>query len=249
LSFVILLKPLITEGLTYGIAYAATIWAQSLAAAGEESAAILVDASVASAGGLVISAIIGVALFFALIALASVLFRKYYLTVNIYNFDPNHAWTAINYHGDNSEIPNGSWSNETLAKFAPAGSEVTPPGFSPVTTLNGVVTYVSYAFDNDSTFLQGLGIAVAVSRDDSTVGFALKYVIHRFSDNKISLSGNIASPNTFDLESYYNDGWASGSSTSAQAADMTITSSTPALGGASDGAYTFEVSIGAPPPT
>jgi hypothetical protein len=53
LGFAILVRPLITAGVEFGIAYAAQLLAEGLAAAGVESAAVMVPASVASAGGYV----------------------------------------------------------------------------------------------------------------------------------------------------------------------------------------------------
>ncbi|KAL0956017.1 hypothetical protein HGRIS_002191 [Hohenbuehelia grisea] len=170
LTFVVLIRGLITDGVAWGIQYAATQLASAAAAAGVEESALMVPASVATMGGLVIAGIIGVGLFFAVMALASVLFRQYFLTVNVFNFDPAHAWNSLQWHGDNADISNGEWKNETIAKFAPVNAGVTPPGFNPVNNLENTVTYLSIAFENDSTFLQGLGVGMLLTRDDDVFG-------------------------------------------------------------------------------
>ena len=69
---------------------------------------------------LIIAGIIGVALFFAVMALSSILFRQYYLTVNVFNFDPNNEWNSLQWYDDNANISNGEWKTESIAKFVPA---------------------------------------------------------------------------------------------------------------------------------
>ncbi len=140
---------------------------------------------------LIIAGIIGVALFFAVMALASIIFRQYFLTVNIFNFDPSKEWKSLSWYSDNANISNGEWKAQLIPEFTPAcksalhlhlllpeqrnnsvrpASGVSPPGFSPVVNFENVVTYLSMAFENDSTFLQGLGIGILMSRDDDTEG-------------------------------------------------------------------------------
>lgn len=73
---------------------------------------------------LIIAGIIGIALFFAVMALADILFRQYFLTVNVFNFDAQHEWKSLGWYSDNADISNGEWKNETIPKFAPAGTYV-----------------------------------------------------------------------------------------------------------------------------
>ncbi|KDQ27085.1 hypothetical protein PLEOSDRAFT_1097387 [Pleurotus ostreatus PC15] len=247
LTFVYFMKGLISDGVAWGIEFAATQLAEAAAAAGVEELAIAIPASVASAGGLIIAGIIGIALFFAVMALADILFRQYFLTVNVFNFDAQHEWKSLGWYSDNADISNGEWKNESIPKFAPAGTGVTPPGFDPVENLENVVTYLSMAFENDSTFLEGLGIGVLISRDDNTEGIAIKYVVHRFSDNDIGIQAITSDPATYDLKGYYNGSWVSGNSTETTLGALRITGHTPYLSGAPNQSYEYNVNIGLPP--
>lgn len=78
-----------------------------------------------------------------------------------------------------------------------------------------------------------------------SVGFALKYVVQRLSDNKIAVQGIKGTSTTFDLPQFYktDSNWVKAKSTSATAGDLTINCSTPALSGASDQTYTYEVRV------
>ncbi|KAF4594280.1 hypothetical protein EYR40_009083 [Pleurotus pulmonarius] len=276
LTFVFFMKGLISDGVAWGIEFAATQLASAAAAAGVEELAIAIPASVASAGGLIIAGIIGIALFFAVMALADILFRQYFLTVNVFNFDAQHEWKSLSWYSDNADISNGEWKAETIPKFAPAGTGVTPPGFDPVQNLENVVTYLSMAFENDSTFLQGLGMGVLMSRDDDTqgtlplphpsrtppahtphsrpplssphtTGIAIKYVVHRFSDNDIGIQALTSNPAGYDLKGYYNGSWVSSNSTETTLGSLRITGHTPYLSGAPNQSYEYNVNIGLPP--
>ncbi|KAJ3917308.1 hypothetical protein F5877DRAFT_80051 [Lentinula edodes] len=250
LGFAFLVRPIIQTGLEIGLAAAANLLAEGLAAAGLESAAVLVPASVATIGGVVIAGVLGVALALGCIALSSVIFKQYFLVINIYNFDTAHQWATVQHYQDNSVVSNGSWTDQTLAKFVLSGNKVAPPGFDPVTTLDNVVTYLNANFQNDSTFLEGLGEAIVLNRDDAAAALAIKYVVNRTSDNQIGAEGISGSGATYDPGNYYNSGtWNTSNSCQTTAGSLTVNCFTPALGGASNETYTYEVNVGLPPPS
>lgn len=71
---------------------------------------------------LLVASVLAVGLFLAVIALASIIFRQYFLTINVFNFDANHAWTNVAwYDGTNGEIANDEWKELEVGKFVPAG--------------------------------------------------------------------------------------------------------------------------------
>jgi len=249
LAFVAFMKPLISEGVSWGISYAASRLAQAAGDASLEALAALIPSSVAGAGGLIIGGVIGIALFFAVIWLSDIIFRQYFLTVNVFNFDSSSIWKNVTWYADNAEISNDEWKDVQIAKYVPAGGQLYPPGFSPPTALESVVTYFCIAFNNVSTFLEGLGIGMVVGRDDNAQGLALKYILHRFGDNEIGLQGIPGNPNSFDLPNYYNSGsWVQANSTETTVGSLQVTGYTPYLSGAPDQAYEFNVNVGLPPP-
>ncbi|ESK82696.1 pyk10-binding protein 1 [Moniliophthora roreri MCA 2997] len=247
MAFTVLLQPLIAQGIAWGIAFAAAQLAQAAAAAGLPALAALVPASVATLGGLIIGAIIGVALFFAVMWLADFLFRQYLLTVEVFNFDSDHVWNSISWYSDNAQISNDEWKTVPIPKYAPAGNQVYPPGFYPPTTVENVVTYLSIAFINVNTFLEGLGIAILLGRDDGAQGLALQYFLPRFGNNQIGLQAINGNPNNFNLGNNYNNGyWVTSNTTSANVGSLPVTGYTPYLQGAPDNAYNYIVKLGSP---
>ena len=83
----------------------------------------------------------------------------------------------------------------------------------------------------------------------SATGLAVKYVVHRISKNQIGAQGIDGSGVNFDLATYYNKGtWVTAQNVQTTAGGYTVEGFTPALSGASDDTYTYEVNIGLPPP-
>ncbi|CUA77813.1 hypothetical protein RSOLAG22IIIB_12852 [Rhizoctonia solani] len=247
--FTFLVKPLIQEGITWGIAYAATKLAQLAAQAGVEAFAVWIPSAVASIGGLVVAGILGILVSFGALALMNVIWKKYWLVLNVYNFDADHNWSNLDHYSDNSKVSNGEWKTKVVDKFVKAGGSVTPPGFDPVEPMDNVVTYLAMTFENDSTVLQGLGEGVLMGREDKGAGMALKYVVHRFKDNEIGLKGIEGDPSNFSIKDFYNGGgWVTAKSIEVQSGNYKMTGWTPALGGDKEGVYTYEVNLGLPPP-
>ena len=77
-------------------------------------------------------------------------------------------------------------------------------------------------------------------------GIAIKYVIHRFSDNDIGIQALTSNPANYDLKGYYNGSWVSSNSTEASLGGLRITGHTPYLSGASKQSYEYNVNIGLP---
>ncbi|KDN34243.1 hypothetical protein RSAG8_12670, partial [Rhizoctonia solani AG-8 WAC10335] len=121
LAFSTLIKPLISQGIEWGISYAASQLTEFLAAAGLEELAALVPASVASSGGLVIAGVIGILVAFGVLALLSVIFKKFWLVLNVYNFDFDYPWASAKHYDDNAQVSNGEWQNKTIPTFKTAG--------------------------------------------------------------------------------------------------------------------------------
>ncbi|CAE6409412.1 unnamed protein product [Rhizoctonia solani] len=248
LAVTFLIQPLITEGITWGIAFAATQLVEYLAIAGAPSLAALVPASVATGGGLIIAGIIGIFVAFGVLALFSFIWKKFWLVMNVYNFDSTYEWRSVNHYDDNANISNGEWKTKSIDTFKPADSVVFPPGFKPQKPLESVVTYLAMTWENDSTFMQGLGEGVVMGRQDNQAGVALKYIVHYWTDNEIGLNYIDGNPTSYNLSNYYNNGsWLKALSTQASSQGYTITGHTPKLGGSSDNDYYYDVSIGLPP--
>ncbi|CUA72071.1 hypothetical protein RSOLAG22IIIB_10042 [Rhizoctonia solani] len=249
LAFSSLVKPLIAEGIQWGIKKAASQLAEYLFAVGLEKLGILVPESVIPTGGLVIAGVIGVFVVFGILGLINVIFKKFWLIVNVYNFDLDRAWTSIKYHGDNAQVSNEEWRNKTIPTFKPVDPTVFPPSFSPPQPMESVVTSLCMTFDNINTTMQGLGVGVLLSQGNNQIGTALKYIVHYFSDNEINLEFINEHASTFGLEEWYNNGdWVRSQSKQVESGKYLITGYTPKLGGSENDDYYYDVCIGLPPP-
>lgn len=51
-------------------------------------------------------------------------YRPYYLTVNIYNWDKNHSWKVVEWHGDNAMVDPDGESKEWKPEELPAASSL-----------------------------------------------------------------------------------------------------------------------------
>ncbi|KAJ8694697.1 hypothetical protein PTI98_007349 [Pleurotus ostreatus] len=248
LAFVNFMKWLVYDGVTWDMAYAATQLSEAMSAVGLQDLAKLIPQSVSKIGGLVVAGVLAVALVFAVLAFAGVVFKEYLLTVSVFNFDSSSIWKSLGWYGDNAELTNGQWENQSLGSFVSSGTALMPPGFSPAKPQNCVVNYVSIVIRNKSEFLQGLGAAMLFS--DTTQGATLKYVVHRVESNAIAVKSIPGDPATFDLQEFYKDAdsWVQAKSTSTQQGSLTISAYTPFLNGAPDDEYEYLVNIGLPSP-
>ncbi|KAG9091082.1 hypothetical protein FS749_000097 [Ceratobasidium sp. UAMH 11750] len=248
LGFARLVQPLLQQGVSWGLELAAEKLTQCLASVGLEELSALVAPSVVAEGGLIVAGVIGMLAFYVTLILFNWLFKQYCTVINVYNFDPNFEWSSITHYDDNAKLLNGSWEPETISKFGAASGSLLPPGFQPVRPVTGVVTYFTAIFTNVSLFLEGLGEGIVMARSDNQMGLALKYVVHRFSNNEIGLQAITSDPSSFDIGSYYNNSpWTDSQSVSVQSGNYIMTAYTPELGGAKFDTYTYDVNIGLPP--
>ncbi|KEP47140.1 putative transmembrane protein [Rhizoctonia solani 123E] len=249
LAFATLAKSLISQGIEWGIQYAASKLAEFLTAVGAKDLAALIPTSVESTGGLVIAGVIGVFVVFGLLALLSVIFKKFWLVLNVYNFDLDYQWSSAKHYGDNAQPSNGEWQDRTIPTFKPADPAVFPPGFNPRQPMESTVTALSMTFDNVKVGMQGLGEGVLMNRDDSQAGIALKYIVRFWTDNEVGLKFIDGDASAFDLEDYYNNGnWVKSQSVQVDSGEYSVTGYTPELSGSDNNNYYFDVSIRLPPP-
>jgi len=242
LGFTILLKELIAEGIGYAVAFICLKLAQALASLGWEAAVVQVSSTVVSVGATLLTAFLGILIFFAILVIASYLWVQYDLLVEIYNFDPSSDWsTASNDYMDNAVIPGiDYYAPLTVPKYIPPNNVITPPGFEPITNLDGVVGYMTYVFENDSKFLEGLIVALQVSNQAGNQSFMIKYNLDRFRNNRIGLKVG-----TEDLSNYVkNDPWVNGLNTQIVVGNLNVSATTDYQSGAPHNVYNLIVNIG-----
>ncbi|EUC60837.1 transmembrane protein, putative, partial [Rhizoctonia solani AG-3 Rhs1AP] len=227
LAFVYMLKPLISEGIQWGLKFAESQLKLYLGKAAAAGLALLVPASLASTGGLLIGGIVASLIVAGALKLFKKIIKKYFLVLNSH----------------------GQWQNKTVPKFKPIDKSVLPPNFSPDRPFINVATCLAMTFDNKSVWKGGVGEGVLMSRGDKGCGLALGYLVHAWKDNELGLEPINGNPTSFDVKKWYNK---KGSIVKRLAQEvslgaLTIAGSTPTLGGESNGGYFFDVSIELPP--
>jgi len=251
LAAAILLQQIIRSGLVAAAAAASAALIDALVLAGYEGAAALVSGSfIASAGATLIAGGLAIAIFFALEALADILFRKYYLIVEVTNFDGQNNWiSSPSWYSDNALVSNDTWKVNTINQYQPPGPVNSPPPgiYEPINAIDGIVTFMTAVFENDSIFFEGLGIAFScATQNPPTTGYSLKYRVNRFADNDLGLISEVPS----DLTGFYEDlrSWTVATTATTVVAtslneSININASTPALGSADNNVYRFDIEI------
>ncbi|KDN33869.1 hypothetical protein RSAG8_13037, partial [Rhizoctonia solani AG-8 WAC10335] len=95
LAFVYMIKPLIADGIEWGLKYAQSQLVQYLSQALATGLAVILPASLAASGGLAIAGIIGSLVAYGAMKFFKKLIKKYTLILNVYNFDIEHEWSSL----------------------------------------------------------------------------------------------------------------------------------------------------------
>ncbi|CUA71260.1 hypothetical protein RSOLAG22IIIB_09429 [Rhizoctonia solani] len=249
LAFVYMLKPLISDGIQWGLKFAEGKLKEYLAKAAAAGLVAIVSASLASTAGLAIGGIVASLIVAGALKLFKKIIKKYKLVLNVYNFDHKHDWDTINHYSDNSQVTYGEWQNKTIPKFKPIDKSVLPPNFNPDRPFINVVTCLAMTFDNKSVLKGGVGEGVLMGRADKGAGLALGYVVRAWKNNELGLEPINGNPTSFDIKQWYNK---KGTvikrlTQEVKLGTLTIAGSTPKLSGEDNGGYFFDVSIGLPP--
>ncbi|CUA67524.1 hypothetical protein RSOLAG22IIIB_13425 [Rhizoctonia solani] len=249
LAFVYMLKPLIANGIQWGRKFAEGKSKEYLSMAIAPGLALLVPTSVASTGGLAIGGVVASLIVAGALKLFKKIIKKYFLVLNVYNFDHEYDWSTIDHYSDNSQVTYGEWQNKTVLKFKPIDKSVLPPNFSPDRPFINVVTCLAMTFDNKNRIAGGVGEGVLMSRADKECRLAIGYLVHAWKDNELGIETINGNPTSFDIKKWYKK---EGSVMKRLAQEvklgtLTIAGSTPTLSGEDNGGYFFDVLIGLPP--
>ena len=94
--------------------------------------------------------------------IVSLLAKTYYVQVDVYNWDEENAWKLGQRHEGNAKIV----GDADFSKFVLPKKQVPelPPFIKPVIIKDVAVSYGTIIWQNDSTFMQGLGVALQFLR-------------------------------------------------------------------------------------
>jgi len=241
------------EGVSASPRAAENEFISSLNATGDpkaQEAARKVPRSVSAIGGMIVAPLVVNLIWLILTELWQLVNKVYRLNIHLTNNAANTSWKVIEHYSDNVAQPGESWRPADLPKLTLEGDLDDIPGADEkdAEATRDEPSRHAYSLTNDSTFLQGLGTAMTVARDDMQTGFALKYDIRFLRDNKLALHGPI-DPRTFDLKNYFENGpWASGLEATTEVDGIPIKGRTNALNGADGGIYLYQIDMELPPP-
>ncbi|KAM0345677.1 hypothetical protein ACHAPU_006332 [Fusarium lateritium] len=236
-------------GMIFGAALKAAVGA---AEAGAVAGGFMVRAAAAKIAGAVAGGIVMLVAALVVMYIIDFIHKSYGLTLNIYNWSTSTSWVVNSWYSDNSKINDdnntggtGEFKNAKLDKVS--DNFKGPDGF-PIPTVGNVASFGTYTFANDSQWLQGLGVCMRVQNaEDPSIGFYLKYVVHRFESNDLGLQGNMND----EMKDYYQKGWAPPGSyvveTKIDKTDVPVKGITNALSGEDSHMYSFDVHIGVKP--
>lgn len=171
--------------------------------------------------------------------------RHYTICLRIYNWDPKNDWETSAKYLDNAVISGadeGDTELFTIPKMVEAGSTITPPGFSPVTSLDNICYYGAIIWENDKQFMQGCSMALSIKKSGSEEGFMWAFDCPRLSDNHHAAKNGIEDPENYFNNCQWNDSPKDFHIT-ATSQNIPVTFGLDALSGAKNNLYNIQIQI------
>ena len=232
---------MIAKGLT---AVAADIRA-AFAVAAEEAGlgrvfAFLVSETAVKAVSFVFATILAIGLVFLIDWIISIMTADFYIRLQIFNFDDNRDWSSDGdkHFFDNAKIA-GKDTDYTGFSLPRRQKAKLPPFISDATTDDIIVSYAEIDLENDSKFMEGLGVALSMKTDDASFTLA--------SDCPFVGATVIkeTAPAVSDLQNYFSDNsWCDGLKTNIDVNGMPVGMTLNTQHGAENNIYEVTVLIG-----
>ncbi|MBR5040196.1 MAG: hypothetical protein IKX68_03675 [Clostridiales bacterium] len=231
---------IIARGLSMAVEALALTFAEAAAEAGWESFVFLIPEAAITAVAYVFAAILAIGLVFLIDWIISLMTADFYIGLQIFNFDDNRDWSSDgdNHFFDNAKIAgNGEkYKGFTIPKRQQAKL---PPFIADATTEDIIVSYAQIDLENDSKFMEGLGVALSMKTDDAS--FTLASDCPYIGATVIKET----TPAVSDLERYFKDnGWCDGLTTNIDVNGMPVGMVLNTHHGAENNVYCVTVLIG-----
>ncbi len=196
---------IIIKVISNGIKYAARSFAlwmcERAVAAGITRYAFVLPATALKIVTVAVSSVVSFAAIIFLDWIMGLVDKKFFVQTEIYNWDDTHDWKVVNNYEDNAVIAGeGSLSNITIPKKQ---TPQIPPFIHDIKVLDTSVSYITIVWENDNTFMEGLGTALSLQEaDDGNIGFSWALDCP-WARNTVQKAVNTVQS---DLKSYYNSG-------------------------------------------
>ena len=237
---VIVATKLIAAGLSMAVEALALTFAEAAAEAGFESFVFLIPEVAITAVAAVFATILAIGLVFLLDWIISLVTADFYIRLQIFNFDDNRDWSSDGdkHFFDNAKIAgkDEKYKGFTIDKRQKAKL---PPFISDATTDDIIVSYAEIDLENDSKFMEGLGVALSMKTDDASFTLA--------SDCPFVGATVIkeTAPAVSDLQDYFSDNsWCDGLKTNIDVNGMPVGMTLNTQHGADNNIYEVTVLIG-----
>lgn len=241
LSYIIAraLSQIVADGLGFLVANLAVYVCRAAAELGFASFSCTIPTALLSG---VATCLIFTVVFIGLTYLWQRLNRKYTIRLQVFNWDEDHEWKAIQEVRSNAKIAGGSGKEVsfTLPKYVPSGSDVCPPGFDPVEILDSVCYYAVVVWENDNTFMEGCSMALKMQMGDTNEGFMWAFDCPRFSDNQHAGDNGMQDAKTYLKNCKWNK---KPKGFEIVSGNVPVSFALDALSGASDNLYNINIHI------
>ncbi|KAI5294132.1 hypothetical protein KEM52_004637 [Ascosphaera acerosa] len=233
---------------------------EAAVAAAEETGASLasegaIDAAVAgefaaAASTLVVSLAVGAGVFILTMVLMQFLKKHYEVVVEFQNYDEDSDYVVTDCYLDNGFVSGHVPFHDQKLTHPQSMKTVSFPGGISAEVKDKLIPNGTFVFENDSQWMQGLGVALTVKREKDGSMFQIKYLCSWAHENNIGIAADGPGSSQF----FYGDAatWAaSGSYTTAtevgRDTKVAVRGTTNALSKEPNCVYTFSVVIGTPP--
>lgn len=229
-----------SKGLSMAFDALAVTFAEAAAEAGLEAFCFVIPEAIISAVALVFATALAIGLCLLIDWIISLMTADFYIKLLIFNFDDNRDWSSDgdNHFFDNAKIAGNDekYKGFTICRRQKAKL---PPFITDATSEDVIVSYAEIDLENDSKFMEGLGVALSMKTDDASFTLAsdCPFVGATVIKEK--------SPAVSSLEGYFSDNsWCDGLKTTIDVNGMPVGMTLNTQHGADDNIYEVTVLIG-----
>ncbi len=228
---------LFATGLSMAFDALAVTFAECAAEAGLAAFTFVIPEAVVTAVAAVLAVGLAIGLVLLINWLISLLTPDYFIRLMIFNFDDNRDWKTVDHHMGNAKIAGEGISYEDFT--LPRRKKAELPPFISGASDDIIVSYAEIDFENDSKFMEGLGVAVSMKAGDDgfTAACDCPYI------GATVIKGT--SPEASDLNKYFKeDNWCDGLTTNIDVNGMPVGMTLNTHHHADKNIYTATVLIG-----
>ncbi|MBR5417269.1 MAG: hypothetical protein IK109_04440 [Clostridiales bacterium] len=224
-------------GLSMAVDAIAFAFASAAAALGLGAFSFVIPAVAVTAVATVLTVGLAIGLVLLIDWIVGLVTPDFYIKLQIFNFDDNRDWKSDGAFLDNAKIAGKELSYEDFS--IPRRKKAELPPFISGETDDIIVSYAEIDLENDSKFMEGLGVALSMKTDDAsfTIASDCPYIGATVIKE--------TTPEVSDLKDYFkDDSWCDGLKTNIDVNGMPVGMTLNTQHGADNNIYEVTVLIG-----